>query len=290
MVGSEPVIFGYVADLLKVKFDLGVLTDLEQKLSGGKLTEILHQEGSALATQAHAHLMELASAELHSRREKFIRALKFEQVSEHTWMLTIPEEIVWIEDGLPENFEMLDHLLRSPKARTAKDGSRYVIVPMEQNKGKADNTDWGREIRQAVQTELKRRKIPFDKVERNQDASPKLGLLHQVAIPDTVHPLKTGEGPGQGKGPIGEPRQGKTGVEFLRGLRIYQRMGQDSLGRSKVNRHIMTFRVASSKQDKGRDWVHPGNAPMKFLDRTYDWAVKEWENAVKPRVTKKLLG
>lgn len=279
-----------MSDLLKLKFDLGVLTDLEQKVRTG-LSDILREEGEALAMQAHAHVLELAESELHSRRDKFVRGLKFEQVSQHTWMIVVPSEIVWIEEGLPENFEMLDHLLQSPKARTAKDGSRYVIVPFEQNKGKTENTDYGREMRTVIQKELARRKIPFDRVERHEDGTPKLGLLHQVTISDSAHPLKTDAvpGPGKGKGPVGEPKQGKTGIPFLSGLRIYQRAAEDAVGRQRVNRHIMTFRVASSKQDRGSDWVHPSSPPMRFLDRTYEWAVKEWEEKVKPSIMKKLL-
>jgi hypothetical protein len=278
-----------MSDLLKLKFDLGPLTQLEEKMRTS-LSDILREEGENLAMQSHAHVLELAAAELHTRREKFVKGLKFDQVSQHTWMIVVPSEIVWIEDGLPENYEMLDHLLKSPKAKIAKDGSRYVIVPFEKNNGKTDNTDYGREMRVIIQKELARRKIPFDRIERNEDGSAKLGLLHQVVIPDSVHPLKTDSapGPGKGKGPVGQPKQGRTGVPFLSGLRIYQRMAQDGFGRPRVNRHIMTFRVASSKQDRGSDWVHPGSAPMKFLDRTYDWAVKEWEDKIKPQILKRL--
>jgi hypothetical protein len=135
---------------------------------------------------------------------------------------------------------------------------------------------------------MKNRKIPFAKIEKDEHGQPKTGRLHSFDI--NQKPLKTAEGPGQGKGPIGAVRQSGTGLPFLSGVNVYQNkvMGKD--GTEKIKRSITTFRIASSKhKEQGGRWDHPGTEPMGFFDETLDWVRREWESKIAPQVLATLI-
>jgi hypothetical protein len=85
---------------------------------------------------------------------------------------------------------------------------------------------------------------------------------------------------------LGAVKQGTTGIPFLQGVRIAQSM--DAKG--KVSKGIFTFRVASSKQRGTGKWVHPGIKAKKFMDEGYDWALREWEDKIKPELLRGFQG
>ena len=273
---SDPKVF--IAQL-----DISQITQLSEDLQK-KAVELLKLEVHNLAISTHEEMTRWANNELHDRREKFVQGVRYEKISDSTWMVVIPSNIAWIDDGLPSPFPMLQHLLASPKAKNGKNG-RYIIIPIEHNKGVADNTPHGNELRSAVQAELKKRGVMLDRLERDGAGQPKLGLLHKLTIPDNEHPVKTHEGPGMGKGAVGDPRQGKTGATFLTRARVYQNdAGKDLNGAKTATRHVFTFRTVTDKQDPATDWVHPGLKNMHFMDRAYTHAVKEWETKAVPRI------
>jgi len=265
------------------------LSELEKLAKGiDKSDETLQKYAKDLAQQTHAKVGELAQEGLHMRRERYIAALHFEPVDDSTWVISLNPDAVWIEDGLPEDYHMLDKLLASSKAKTAKDGSKYVVVPFNHNKGTHLNSESGKssdDLKLSIQQELRKRKIPFNKLERDiNTGEPKLGKLHDIEVPFREHPKKTHEGIGQGQGSIGDVRQGATGTRHLSRIEIHQRMGKDRMGRPQAMRGIMTFRTASSKQDASERWVHPGLPAKRFFEEAYDWALKEWETVIVPRV------
>lgn len=160
--------------------------------------------------------------------------------------------------------------------------SRYLVVPFQHNKGPTQQTKAAQDLTATIKRELQQRKIAYNKIETDAAGRPKLGLLHKFDIKNM--PLKTVEGPGQGHGPIGAVRQGNTGIPFLSGIRIYQKQIKDGMGRSKVSRSIMTFRVASSKHYGSGKWEHPGTDARRFFDEAADWALRLWETQIAPRV------
>jgi hypothetical protein len=124
--------------------------------------------------------------------------------------------------------------------------------------------------------------VPFSKIEKDSAGAPRLGLLHTFDIEQ--QPLKTHEGPGMGSGPIGQVRQGPTGIPFLRGVQVSQRMVGD-----KAKRFIATFRVASSRhRDEGR-WRHPGNAAVPILEDVLRWAQEAWDSKIGPELAASLV-
>lgn len=263
--------------MITLNLDLRAMTDLNNTLRP-KIEQALKTAAQSLAMQAHAHLLEQVQSKLNSTREKYVDALGFTQVNDSTWVINLDRSAMWIEEGLPEH-EMIDNLLKSPKAKIAKDGSKYLVVPFKHNKGPTQQTQAARDLTATVKQELKRREIPYGSIERDSKGKAKEGLLHSFDI--MKDPVKTHQGPGQGHGPIGAVRQGNTGIPFLQSVRVYQK----NMKGGGVQRGIMTFRVASSKHRGSGKWVHPGLEPRKFMDETAEWSLKIWEQMV-PEILK----
>lgn len=245
-----------------------------------------------LAAQAHAHIVDQAQQELHSRREKYISALQppQEEGSAATWVIALNPEALWIEEGVGSNTEMLDKLLDSPKTKTAKDGSRYRPIPFENNKTPTTlkGMPYADQMKQAAKRFLKSQGVPFSMIEKNGDGSAKTGLLHSFEFfPERRHPKKEKDGPGQGHGFVGDARRGhfENGyTPFLYGMRVYQREVEDAAKKKSIQRSVVTFRNVSSKQDASKMWVHPGLEPKHFFEKAYDWALKEWQTNVAPQL------
>lgn len=254
--------------MIQLNVDLSGLTSLGTELKP-KLEKALEQAAASLALQSHAHLLEQVQSQLNSTREKYVDAISFNQVNDTTWVIHLDQSAMWIEEGLPEH-EMIDDLLKSRKAKIAKDGSKYLVVPFQHNKGPTQQTPAQSDLTNTIKAELKKRNIPYGKIERDGKGKAKTGLLHSFDI--TKDPIKTHEGPGQGHGQVGQVRQGNTGIPFLKNVRVYQR----DVG-GKIQRGIMTFRVASSKHRGSGKWIHPGLEPRNFLDETADWANQLWD-------------
>lgn len=267
--------------MLIVSCDLSQLRRLGDNLEP-VLRQAADKAAQMLVPATHAHMMELAAQRLHSRLEKFTKGVKIVQESEDTWLITLNKTATWIDDGMPEH-SMVDDLLKRG-AKTAKDGSRYRSIPFDHSPGKgpATSTPAQQSLQATIKAELKKRDIPYAKVERNPDGSPKLGKLHALDINNG--PLKTANGPGQGWGKIGQPKQGPTGTPFLQGIRIYQREVKNAAGKVSVKRAIMTFRTVSSKHKAQNRWVHPGLKPQNIFEDTAKWAREEWETNVMPKI------
>ena len=232
-----------------------------------------------LSAQTHSHIVEQVQAKLHSTREKYLEALSFKQIDDDSWIINLDSKALWIEEGIEANHEMIDDLLKSPKAKTGKDGSRYAVIPFEHKKNPTASTSSQKSLTDTIKGEFKKRKIPYGKLELDGAGNPKKGLLHSFDIKNA--PLKTAHSPGQGKGPIGKPMQGPTGIPFLQGVRVYQKEVEGPDGKMKVQKSIVTFRIVSSKHKGTGRWTHPGLEAKKFLDDAYDWAVEQWEQKIK---------
>jgi hypothetical protein len=279
--------------LLGVNFDLSGLKGLLD------LPDIMSAEAldanRRLAASAHAHAVELATHELHTRRQTFIDALRFYE-AEGVAVLELDAKALWIEDGV-KKYNMLESLLASPKAKTGKNGQRYISVPFDHSPGHGatNTTPYGLDLVNAVKGEMKRQKIPWAKIERDDQGRPRLGKLHSLDV--NYAPLKTSQGPGQGRGPMGDVRQGPNerqrvgggpaggGTPFLKGVGVYQTLAAGG----GVRRSVMTFRTATSDQMGEELWDHPGLEAKKILARTATWAEDELLNRIMPEMIEKIV-
>lgn len=259
--------------MIHLNLDLAALLNFNNTLRP-KVEAALKDAAQALSAQAHAHLLEKVQADLHSTRQPYLDAVGFTQVNDFTWVINLDAKAMWIEEGMDEHSQ-LESLLRSPKAKIAKDGSKFLVVPFQHNKGKTSQTPAQTDLTNTIKKALKERKIPYGKIERDESGKAKTGLLHSFDL--NKDPIKTHDGPGQGHGEIGGVRQGNTGIPFLNGVRIYQK----AMGGGKVQRGIMTFRIASSKHKGSGKWIHPGLEPRQFFEETADWALEQWQKISK---------
>jgi len=256
--------------LIKVNVDFSEILSLEELKTN--VERNLSKAAEELALQTHAKILEIAQEKLKSTRSKYTEALKFSQVGPDTWMISLDKSALFIEEGLPPGFDMLPGLLNSPKAKTGKNG-RYISVPFEQNTRPQNTAGNAKELNNAVRKELKARGINYSKLDVDERGNPKLGLLHSF---DFGTPKKTKEGPYQGHGKIGDPRQGRTGIPFLQGVRVYQKEIATPKG-PKVQRAILTFRTASENSE---GWKHPGLNALKAFEEAAEWAVREWSSKI----------
>lgn len=246
-----------------------------------ELKNSVQEAARDLSAMVHAKAVELSGERLHSRRELFVNALSMRE-EDGAFILALDASANWVEDGVsPHN--LLENLLKSPKAKRAADGSTYLVIPFEHGPGKgATNTPASTlDLVNTVKAEMKRRKIPMS-IERDDQGRPKLGRLHKFDV--TSGPDKTHQGPGQGWGPVGSPKQGPNarqkvgggpgggGTPFLQGVNVFQ----SAVEGGGVKKSIMTFRVASSKHEAPR-WDTPGVAPANIMADTAKWAEEQIE-------------
>jgi hypothetical protein len=271
----------------------------ELKKLGADLREIeprLNDAVSKLAAQTHLHILEQVQQKLHSRRQMYVDALvKPQEVSKGVYVIVLEAEAAWIEDGLPEYF-MGDTLLKGPGVKRAADGSMYRVIPFEHSGAPNAKTEAGKSLTDTLKTEMKKRKIPWSKIETDPSGSPKQGLIHKFDIPGApTRPSGTAGKPGWGKGPEGAALQGPTGTPFLQGVRVYQspmmqggKPVKDKKGDQKFKKSVMTFRIISSKHKGTGRWQFPGIEGMKFFDDAEQWAGQQWDQHIIPEIAKDL--
>lgn len=279
-----------MAGMFFINLNVADFLGLEQKF-----TKAVEQEMKAavrdLSAMTLAHIKEKVQRELHTTRDKYNKALSTEEVDGgELWVINLDmKQAGWIEEGLKPH-EMIADMLKSKKVgkngkpwvKTSKDGSKYASVAFDHKKGPASQSPEATDLTDAIKAEFKKRKIPYNKIEKDDQGQTKLGLLHSLNVPT---PKKTHNGPGQGWGVVGAPRQGATGIPFLHGVQVHQKEVEELDAKTgkkgkKTVRAIMTYRMVSSKMMGSGRWFHPGISPKLLIDEGYEWALGELENTI----------
>ena len=246
---------------LKINIDVDALA----KQLGDYATEVkdaLQKGVSGLAAMTHAKVIEMANNELHSTRKNFMDSLGFEEISPGVWVVSVSEKGLFVEEGIEENFDMKPGLLKNA-TKTSKDGFKYRSIPFEHGKAPSQSSGYAQNLTARIKYNLKKEGIPFKKIEKNADGSPRVGKLHTLDF--------GGEVPGKGNTPV------------LKGVSIYQSVTKTG----NVRRDILTFRTVSDGPKGQGKWIHPGKEPKKFLDRVLTWAENEWEQNILPDILSK---
>lgn len=239
-----------------------------------------------LSISTHAFVIAKANAELDGYiRKAFLgennKNVRWEQVADRIWAVTIDESAAWIEEGKPSVFMrwLLDN---NPKAKTAKDGSRYAAIPMTQARlsggKKMNNPKVAYET--IIKNAMKQEGISIKRIERNDDGTPKTGILHKLSI----QPPGTRD---QFPGMFSIPRSQETaarvglpahdGIFHLKGAVVTQRLD----AKNKPVREVITFRTISSKHEaEGNRWMSKAVQPFGALEAASQYAKEEWERIV----------
>lgn len=208
------------------------------------------------------------------------------------WDITVAEGSSFVCQGLVihnSKHSMVEALLSGKHVKVNSKGEKYAVVPFKHGPGLGTTvTPAQNSLTQTIKAKLKSEGIPFGKIEKDAAGRPKLGMLHQLDITDK--PLKTAEGPGQGKGPIGAAKQGPTGIPFLQGIRIYQREAAKVGGGTTVKRSIMTFRTVTAKHAAEGRWEHPGLDAKNIMEDAYKWGLDLWDTIMRDKVLDRILG
>lgn len=220
-----------------------------------------------LAVMTDAKVKEYASQELKSTREPFMDSLGFQEIAPGIWVISVDENGLWIEEGIEPNKDMKPGLL-AKGFKTSKAGHRYKVIPFDYGKAPSQMTPSTQILVNFLKQNLRRENVPFKKIERESNGSPKVGKLHEF---DFGNPGGRMGGPGKGNTPV------------FKNLSIYQSVTKSG----NVRRDILTFRTVSSGPGSAGKWHHPGMAGKKFLDRAFDWALNEWEKTILPEVMEK---
>ena len=251
---------------------------------GPAVQSAMQEQGALLVAQTHGFMIEEANTKLHSRRAMFVDHLSHFQLDDDTFVINLEAKYAWIDSGLPAG-SMLDDLLKSKSAKRAKDGSTYVVIPFQQNKAPTATPFAQQSLTDTLKRVMKQKGIPYGKLEMDGAGKPKLGFLHRFDIKDM--PLKT-QGPwggnSQGKGPVGAPMQGPTGIPFLKGINIYQREHIDEAGNKSVKKDIVTFRIASNKHYSQGRWERPEMQGVHIFESAEKWACDQWDNEIVPTI------
>lgn len=262
--------------MLYVTLDIQALKDLAEGLMPAA-QKALQEATEILASSVHGKIVELAQSTLHSRRQMYLDALHFEKVQDDLYLITLDAKATWIEDGYGAG-SMLDFLLKSPKAKTNKLGQKYLVVPFSHNTKPSERSPAQNDLIESIQSELKRRNLPkMNAIERDSLGRPKIGKIRSFNVPT---PLKTGEGPGQGRGEVGQPRQGVTGIPHGNGVTFYQHKNPQG----KMVKSAMTFRIASESQRGTGAWDRQAKEGTNFFQAATDWAYEELESHIYPGI------
>lgn len=232
-----------------------------------EIEQDLQKAAADLAAVTNAKVKEMVATELKTGVKEFQDAVGWEEVAPGIFVVYIDESALWREDGLPPGFDMKPGLLKNA-TMVSKDGHRYRSIPFDHGKGgPATRTPQAEQIVSQIKSFLRKEKVPFKKIEKNADGSPRTGKLHRFK-----------EVPGS------EPPTDRASHSALAGLSIYQTQDAKT---GKVRRDILTFRTVSSGPASQNKWIHPGMEPKNFLDRAAEWATREWEDKILPEIINK---
>jgi hypothetical protein len=266
--------------MFNVNIDVSALQNLANYDAVQKIAE---NAASQLALLTQAKINEFSNERLKTRKEKFLEGISLQQEESGVWLIHIDESVHWINDGVEEH-SMLPDFLNSDKTKIAADGHRYMVIPFEFRAGKGgptQNTPYQQDLVDAIKKQLKEAKVPWAKIEKNDQGEAKLGRLHSLSFNT---PVKTKSGPGMGWGKVGDPRMGATNIPFLQGAAVYQTKNE----KGKIDRSVMTFRVASEKHLGTGRWFHPGLESTHIMEDAYAWALKEVDTNIMPSVIKQI--
>jgi hypothetical protein len=253
---------------IRLNFNIDAAAIAEQfKEMKLEVEQDLNKAVANLAAITDAKVKEMASQELKTSRQPFMDSLGFEEIAPGVWIISVDEDGLWIEEGIEPNKDMKPGLL-AQNFKTSKDGHRYKAIPFDYGTAPSQQTPSTQMVVSYLKSQLRKEKVPFKKIEKNADGSPKVGKLHEF---DFGNPRGTMGGPGKGNTPQ------------FKNLSIYQSITKTG----NVRRDILTFRTVSSGPGSQGKWHHPGAEPKHFLDRALDFAMKTWEEKILPEIFEK---
>jgi hypothetical protein len=246
---------------LDFTIDIDAITQ-ELKETSKELAKDLLDGVEGLATMTHLKTLELSRDKLGSLSKKYSDAITFENPMKGLWIINLDEKAMFIEENYPAHF--MSELLEGKSARTAKDGTKFAVIPFEHSKAPSEMSHKAQDLSKLLKDEFKKRGISWKKIELNPDGSPRTGVVHRFDV-ESARPTAN------------------SGDPALKGVTVYQSKGADG----NMRRDILTFRTISEKSEEQGKWQYPGREGSKLLDLSFEWAEKEWSEKILPEILSK---
>lgn len=193
-------------------------------------------------------------------RQDYLRALKFQDLGNDSYLIVLDGDWVnKLEHGFP-GYSIRDQLLKSSKivgvgkrageswVRTAKDGHKWAVVPLEHKPHSNPTGDLGKDIKSLMAKGTNGQVQNISKIFKGLEGKPLSGKVATLAKGDTDNPN-------------------------LVGLTKYQHVHESG----KVSSVYLTYRAIS---ETGKDWVHPGHKGYQLFKDAQDYIEKEMDNII----------
>lgn len=253
---------------LKLNIDVQKLADSVNSLVEEVIGDV-RKGVQRLSAQTHAKILELATSELKTSKKKYMDALSTpEEVAPGVWVITLDADALWIEDGLPENFDMKPGLLKN--AKTSANGSRYQVIPFEWSKNHRQNSGNQQMLVNELQSKLKNEGIAWkatkNNIVTNPDGTPKIGKIGEASLGN----------------PGGRLAYKNAKTPLFNKINIYQSLTKTG----NIRRDVISFRTISSNS-KPDSWIHPGTEKKEFMDKALQFMEEVWERDMLPEILNK---
>ena len=249
-----------------------VLKNATEKIKK-RLEKDLQKVVKTLGKGGANHAKTLAKSRLSGNlSDMYASNVYMEQISDNMVVIGLNPEAAWIENGTKGGF--MDYLLKGPKAKTAKDGSKYNIIPFKHETGKKTKgaTSSGSDLVSELKGFLRSKGVAHSRTRAlalDSNGSPRIGKIHSFDIKDM-----------RGKGKKSVNKLSRN----LQGVSVFQNMNEKT---GKVERNIMTFRVISSKHEGSGKWMRKGKKGERILAETHKWIQDTWQNELLPALKNK---
>lgn len=292
------------------KFDINVdVEGLANKVS--KTKEVVEQKllpaVERLSISTHAFIINKANSELNDFKRNFFLGLgeygknkkdsdkapgvdssaknvRWVKVSNNMWVVELDESVSWIEDGRePTSMATEDWLLKPSKSKVSKDGSLYRSIPFKITQGGKAAKGTKPAYASLIKTAAREQGINLKNIEKNEDGTPKIGVLHKIKI----------EGPEEGwekfpnfhSRPRSEEEAAASGLKphggifHLKGAVVLQRVKPGK--KPKVVKETVVFRTVSSKHKLENRWMYPEVKPLNAINAAYEYAKEQMDKIIR---------
>lgn len=280
--------FRFSVNVEEVARKIGQTADVIQN----KVSEAVER----LVASTHAFVVHKAQSELGDFKRTILpgppdgdgmpKNVKWKKIAERIWVVEIMPEAAWIEEGRPATSMATEQWLLKPgKTKTAKDGSKYRAIPFTHGQfaGKDKPPHATSEMTKPALAAIAKKAIKdagvnLKRIEKHEDGSPKLGVLHKIPFDASHHQGVPGFS-SKARGPEDAKKTGFAehgGIPYLSGLAVTQRIN----AKGKVTREAVTFRMVSSKHALEGRWEYPAVPAFDSLGAAMKYANEEWEKIV----------
>jgi hypothetical protein len=213
--------------------------------------------------------------------------VRWNKIGSYMWVIEIDESARYIEEGRSAvSMATEDWLLKPGKAKKAKDGSTYRVIPMPAGgtSSHEPSAQGAAFLKHSLRSAIKKAGVKMSQIERDPSGQPKFGVVASLDVSKFEAKAQDKNIPGTFSKPRSPADAAATGLKahegnfMIGGAAVIQRPADNKAG---VKKEAVVFRVVSSKHQNEDRWMYPEVKPLNSLEAAYEWAKQEWEEALK---------